>query len=185
MLGSDMPTRRSLLLPLLVLACGSSATADATNPPPSQSAAAQAAPESATTTPAAVPEGTGLVHLQSADEHAVVLQRALDAIAERGLRVMAQIDHAANAQGIAPLRANVLIVFGNPQAGTKLMTASPQVGIDLPMKLLIWEDDRGGVHLAYNDPRYLAARHGITGRDALLVKIDKALSGIASAARGS
>ena len=95
----------------------------------------------------------------------------------------AVIDHSANAARIGEeLRANKLIIFGNPKVGTGLMQSAQTVGIDLPLKFLIWEDNGGQVHITYNSPQYLAERHGIEGQDELLSNISKALSGLAGSA---
>jgi len=120
---------------------------------------------------------SGLVIVQSAysvDETANRLQGALQA---GGLMVVARVDHAANAQRVGKvLRPTQLLIFGNPQAGTELLQAVQTVGIDLPQKLLVWEDEAGQVHVAYNDPGYLAQRHGIVGEDQTLMMIGNALS---------
>ena len=75
-----------------------------------------------------------------------------------------------------------LLVFGNPAIGTQLMTSQRTVGIDLPIKVLIWEEADGRVWIAYNDPAYLAERHGIKDRRPVLEKMKAAISGIVSAA---
>ena len=89
---------------------------------------------------------------------------------------MARVDHAANAETVdRSLRPTRLLVFGNPDLGTPLMEASPTTAIDLPQKMLVWADSTGQVRLAYNDPQYLAERHGISGRDDALRTIGGAL----------
>lgn len=78
----------------------------------------------------------------------------------RGLNVFARIDHAAGAQKIGKtLRPTELLIFGNPQGGTPLMECAQTAGIDLPLKVLAWQDAGGTVWLAYNEPRYLMHRH--------------------------
>src|SRR4029450_12973509 len=73
-----------------------------------------------------------------------------------------RIDHAAGAAAVGmPLRPTELLIFGNPPAGTPLMQAEQTIGIDLPLKALVWEDASGGVWIAYNDPAWLAVRHGL------------------------
>jgi uncharacterized protein (DUF302 family) len=75
--------------------------------------------------------------------------------------VFAQIDHAAGATGVGlPLLPTTLVVFGNPAAGTPVMQAAQTAGIDLPLKALVWQGADGAVHLSYNDPAWIAARHG-------------------------
>ena len=78
-----------------------------------------------------------------------------------GATIFARIDHAAGAASVnLPLRPTELLIFGNPKGGTPLMQAQQTIGIDLPLKALAWEDAAGKVWLSYNDPVWLAARHG-------------------------
>ncbi len=102
------------------------------------------------------------------------------------LILVRELDHAANA-GTVELSLNPtrLLIFGNPNAGTPLMQAEQSIGIDLPQKMLVFEDDAGVVSIAYNDPFYLAARHGIEGEDARLTVISEALAGLANMAAGT
>jgi uncharacterized protein (DUF302 family) len=84
------------------------------------------------------------------------------AVAERGLTVFARIDFAADAAAVGMhLRPTRLLVFGNPRAGTPLLAAAPTAGIDLPLKVLIWEDAQGRVTVGYNSPGWIGARHGV------------------------
>ena len=83
----------------------------------------------------------------------------------KGLRVFARVDHAAGAAEVGlPLRPTELLVFGNAKGGTPLMQSVQTIGIDLPLKALVWQDGSGATWLSYNDPRYLAKRHGL-GRE--------------------
>ena len=83
-------------------------------------------------------------------------------IRAKGMTVFARIDHAAGAVAVGlPLRPTELIIFGNAKAGTPLMQADQAVGIDLPLKALVYEDAAGRVWLACNDPRWIARRHGL------------------------
>jgi uncharacterized protein (DUF302 family) len=104
----------------------------------------------------------GLVTLQSAHDFATTLDRLTAALEGNGATIFARIDHAAGAAsaGLA-LRPTTLVVFGNPKGGTPLMQAAQTAGIDLPLKALIWQDEGGAVHLSYNDPAWIAARHGL------------------------
>ena len=104
----------------------------------------------------------GLVTLQSAHDFATTLERLTAALESKGVRVFAQIDHAAGATSAGlELRPTTLVVFGNPVAGTPLMQAVQTAGIDLPLKALVWQDAQGAVQLTYNDPVWIAARHGL------------------------
>ena len=80
----------------------------------------------------------------------------------RGMTVFAHIDHAAGAAAAGlPLRPTEVLIFGNAKAGTPLMEATQTVGIDLPLRVLVWRDENGTTWLSYNDPAWLAERHGI------------------------
>ena len=96
---------------------------------------------------------------QSVDQTVAKVEAVLQA---RGVKLFALIDHSGEAEkaGLRMPPTKVLI-FGNPQAGTPLMLAAPSLAIDLPLKLLVWEDTQGEVWIAYNAPGYLQARHGI------------------------
>jgi uncharacterized protein (DUF302 family) len=83
-------------------------------------------------------------------------------IKSKGMTVFARVDHAAGAAAVGlSLRPTELLIFGNAKAGTPLMQANQSVGIDLPLKALVHQDAEGGVWLSYNDPSWLAARHGL------------------------
>jgi uncharacterized protein (DUF302 family) len=93
------------------------------------------------------------------------LSRVVAAIEQRGLTVFAQIDHAAAARAVdLELADEVVVVFGNPRAGTPLMQEDPRIGIELPLRMLVW--DRGDTAVVgYNDPRELASAYEV-GRSA-------------------
>src|SRR5262249_20682577 len=92
-------------------------------------------------------------------------QRLEAALKQKGIQVFARVDHAAGAKEVGiELRPTLLLIFGNPKAGTPLMQSNQTVGIDLPLKALIWEDADGKVWLTYNRPDYVAERHGIADR---------------------
>ena len=121
----------------------------------------------------------GLISLRSPFGPADTFARLEHAIKARGLTVFARIDHAQGAAdaGLA-LRPTRLIIFGNARSGTPLMQAAQTLGIDLPLKALVWQDAAELTWLSYNDPQWLAARHGVT--DGLEAPI-KALTGVLSA----
>ena len=88
----------------------------------------------------------------------------------RGMTVFAHIDHAAGATTVGlPLRPTELLVFGNAKAGTLLMQSTQTVGIDLPLKALVWQDASGTAWLSYNDPAFLARRHGVEGAENMTI----------------
>jgi uncharacterized protein (DUF302 family) len=83
-------------------------------------------------------------------------------IKARGMTVFGRVDHAAGAAGVAlSLRPTELLIFGNARGGTPLMQSNQTVGIDLPLKALVWQDASGKTWLSYNDPSWLAKRHGL------------------------
>jgi uncharacterized protein (DUF302 family) len=99
------------------------------------------------------------------------------------MTVFNRINHAEGAKKIgSSLLPTELVIFGNPKVGTPLMVCSRSVAIDLPQKALIWEDDKGQVWLSYNNPTYLAERHGISGCQEVLKKVAGALKNFAAAA---
>lgn len=102
----------------------------------------------------------GLIMRPAEGAYAQVLARLEAAFGTRGIVPMAHIDHAAAAAEVGlSLPPLILFVLGNPRAGTGLMQARPTLGIDLPLKLIVWEDP-DGVHVGYNDPTSLVERHG-------------------------
>jgi uncharacterized protein (DUF302 family) len=131
-------------------------------------------------TPTATPDN-GLVAVRSPYSTAETIQRLEAQIKERNLAVVAKVDHAAGAQRInQTLRATEVVIFGNPQAGTPLMQCAQGVGIDLPMKALVWTDAQQQTWLAYNDPAWLVKRHG-GGECPAAANVARALAGIAQA----
>jgi uncharacterized protein (DUF302 family) len=80
----------------------------------------------------------------------------------KGVKLFATIDHSGEAEraGLS-LRPTKLLIFGNPKAGTPLMVAAPTVALDLPLKILVWEDSGGEVRISYNSAEYLRIRHGL------------------------
>ncbi len=117
------------------------------------------------------PAHGGIVRIGSpfnVDETVARITRTLEA---RGVRLFAQIDHSGDAARVGlAMRPTQLLIFGNPAAGTPLMLAAPTLAIDLPLKLLISEDEGGHTWIAHNSLAYLKERHGVP--DALLSKID-------------
>ena len=104
----------------------------------------------------------GLIVLKSPHSAKVTMDRFEETVKKKGLNVFARIDHAAGASKIGKtLRPTEVIIFGNPQGGTPFMECEQTVGIDLPLKALVWEDSSSQVWLGYNDPVFLAQRHGV------------------------
>ena len=91
------------------------------------------------------------------------VQKLEGILQEKGVKLFALIDHSGEAEKAGmQMRPTKLLIFGNPKAGTPLMIASPSIAIDLPLKVLVWEDADGKVWISYNAPAYLQARHGLS-----------------------
>ncbi len=106
--------------------------------------------------------GNGIIDvptLYSIDETVDTLKAILK---EKGVALFALVDHSGEAAKVGlVMRPTKLLIFGSPRAGTPLMVAAPSIAIDLPLKILVWEDDRENVWLSYNSPEYLASRHNL------------------------
>ena len=101
------------------------------------------------------------------------------------LKIIAQLDHQANAASVGlELNPTRIIMFGNPRLGTPLMQSAQTTGLDLPQKILVFQDDAKVVKISYNDPKYIQQRHGIDDIEEVLNKISGALDKITSAAAG-
>jgi len=131
----------------------------------------------------AVYAGEGLVNVKSAHSVKETVDRLVSLLHDKDMTVFIRIDHAAGAKKVGEqLRPTEVIIFGNPKVGTPFMRCGQSVAIDLPQKALIWEDEAGQVWFTYNDPRYLADRHKITGCEEVIAKITKALESFAGGA---
>lgn len=105
----------------------------------------------------------GLVTIDSPLDATATLTWIEAALAAKGVTVFARIDHAAGANAVGlPLLPTTVLIFGNAQAGTKLMQIDQRIGIDLPLRFLVWTDEAGVTHLSYNDPAWIAGRYDIT-----------------------
>jgi uncharacterized protein (DUF302 family) len=125
----------------------------------------------------------GLAVLPTEHSVAKILER-IDALASaKGLKVFARIDFSGDAlRSGQALRPTGLLILGNPKSGTPLMVSSPTVAIDLPLKVLAWEDADGRTFVAYNEPEYLQKRHGFSAE---FVKNIAGLGALAAAAAGN
>jgi len=124
----------------------------------------------------------GLTSVKSQHDVKTTIDRLEAAAKARDLVVFLRVDHAAGAQKIGrTLRPTELIVFGNPEGGTPFMECAQSAGIDLPLKALAWQDASGQVWLGYNDPEYLAKRHG-AATCPVVPNLKKALEGLAAEA---
>ncbi len=126
----------------------------------------------------------GLVTHTSNSSVEDTMNKLEEELGNRGMRVFTRIDHAAGANSVdMDLRPTELLLFGNPRGGTPFMQCNQSVAIDLPMKLLVWQDQSGQVLVGYNDIAYLARRHEI--EDCPVVpNLSKALADIIASALG-
>ena len=124
----------------------------------------------------------GVIAVKSAHSVKDTMDRFEAAAKGKGLNIFLRVDHAAGAKKIGKeLRPTELLVFGNPQGGTPLMECAQTAGIDLPLKVLAWQDAAGQNWLGYNDPAYLGKRHE-AGNCAAVPNLQKALAGLAAEA---
>src|SRR5215510_9559548 len=104
----------------------------------------------------------GLTTIPSKHDPKETMDRLEADVRSKGLTVFARIDHAAGAAEVGlPLRPTELLIFGNAKGGTPLMQAGQAAGIDLPLKVLVWQDADGKVWLSYNEPSWIAQHHGL------------------------
>jgi len=88
------------------------------------------------------------------------VEKIEETLRAKGVKLFAVVDHSGEAERAGlQMRNTKLLIFGNPKAGTPLMVAAPTIAIDLPLKILVWEDDSGRVQISYNSPGYLQVRH--------------------------
>jgi uncharacterized protein (DUF302 family) len=131
----------------------------------------------------ALAQAPQLVTKKSAHDAAATVARLEAAITKRGAVIAAKVDHAAAAKANGmELRPAIVVIFGNPKLGTPLMQSSPTAGLDLPMRVLVWQDTAGAVMVGYWPPSSLAAAHGIKDRDAVLKTMAGALDAITNEA---
>jgi len=106
---------------------------------------------------------TGVIQLRSHHSVTATIERLEAILKQRGVLVFARIDFSGDAgrAGLS-MRPEQMLIFGNPKAGTPLMVAVPAIGLDLPMKVLVWEDADGKVGGAYKDPEYLVRYYGVS-----------------------
>ena len=129
----------------------------------------------------------GLMIHGSAHGPRATMDRLATAVASKGMTVMARIDHAAGAASVGmELRPMEVLIFGNPTVGTPLLQAAATMGIALPLKALVWQDEAKVAWLAYDEPRRLAKRHGadVDANQSGLAAMTEALAAIAGEATG-
>jgi len=127
---------------------------------------------------------SGLITIRSHYQPKETMQRLEAAVKARGMTVFAHVDHAAGAAEVGlTLRPTDLLIFGSPRGGTPLMQLAQTMGIDLPLKALVWQDEHGTTWLSYNDPAWLVERHGsVVGAEAAIRALAGALHAVATGA---
>jgi uncharacterized protein (DUF302 family) len=126
---------------------------------------------------------TGLVTLPSAHSASETVERLKSLLAQKGIQVFTHIDHAAEAKMVGlSLRPTQVLIFGSPKAGTPLMQSRQTIGLDLPLRALVWEDGEGKVWLTYRRVADLARQHHVPGHDEVIKVLDDNLAALASGA---
>ncbi len=125
----------------------------------------------------AIAADNGIIRLKSANSASATIDKLEAVLKKKGMTVFKRVDHTAGAKKVGlQIRPTDLLIFGNPKVGTPLMMCSQTAALDLPQKALAYEDKNGQVWLAYNDPVYMAKRHGIKGCDKAVNKVVGALA---------
>ncbi len=128
----------------------------------------------------------GLITLPSTYSPKETADRLATAVTSRGMTLIARVDHAAAAAKVGlDLRPTEVLIFGNPAAGTLLMQDIQTVGLDLPLKALVWQDDAAGVWISYQDLGWLAKRYGLSvGKQQTIEKMASLMKTVAAEAGG-
>jgi uncharacterized protein (DUF302 family) len=126
----------------------------------------------------------GLITVRSSFGPTETMNKLEAEVRAKGMTIFAHVDHAAGANELGlPLRPTDLLIFGNAKGGTPLMQSVQTIGIDLPLKVLVWQDAAGDTWLSYNDPSWLAKRHAAGNQaDAAVTSLTGALGPLAKAA---
>ena len=125
----------------------------------------------------------GIIRIQSTHDVTTTIDHLETVLRKKGMTIFKRVNHTAGAEKAGlQLRPTELLIFGNPKVGTPLMLCSQTAALDLPQKALAYKDENGEVWLAYNDPAYMAKRHGIQGCEKPLQKVTNALANFTRAA---
>jgi uncharacterized protein (DUF302 family) len=109
-----------------------------------------------------VKKKNGIVDVPSNHSVDETVEKVKNILQSKGITLFVLVDHSGEAEKVGmKMPPTKLLIFGNPKGGTPLMLAAPSVAIDLPLKILVWEDGQGSVWLSYNSPEYLQERHGL------------------------
>ena len=128
----------------------------------------------------------GLTTIASKCDPAELIERLEAAIKKKGMAVFGRVNHATGAKEVGmELPPTVVVIFGSAKAGTPIMQADQTVGIDLPLKVLVWQDAAGKTWISYNDPEWIAKRHGLgDGLKPIIGKMQEVIAAVAQEAAG-
>jgi uncharacterized protein (DUF302 family) len=147
---------------LAALLIASVLTASAANHGLVDNTAGQSAPATQTKPGCAIMKHAGIVDIPSNHSVDETVDRVKAILQAKGITLFTVIDHSGEAEKVGmKMPPTKLLIFGNPKGGTPLMLAAPSIAIDLPLKILVWQDTQGKVWVSYNTPEYLAERHGL------------------------
>lgn len=125
----------------------------------------------------------GIIQVRSAHDVKTTTDRLQKALTKKGVTIFARIDHAAGAKSVGQqLRPMEVLIFGNPKLGTPLIQKNPLMGLDLPLRVLVYQAANGTVHIAYTDPAFLAKRYGVTEPASVIDQMSKVLKNFTAAA---
>lgn len=128
-----------------------------------------------------VKKKNGIVDVPSNHSVDETVDRLKNILQSKGVTLFALIDHSGEAAKVGmKMPPTKLLIFGSPKAGTPLMLAAPSIAIDLPLKILVWQDTQGKVWLSYNSPEYLAERHGLPQNLVPAIAVVAAIAGNAA-----
>jgi uncharacterized protein (DUF302 family) len=131
----------------------------------------------------ALANADGLVTIESGFGPKETMDRLEAELRAQGMNIFARIDHAAGARETGlELRPTEVIIFGNARGGTPLMQLDQTVGIDLPLKALVWQDSANKTWISYNEPSWIAQRHGLTNADPVVNKMAALLNAVTTKA---
>ncbi len=126
-------------------------------------------------------KGRGVVEIPSNHSVDQIVKKLKEILEAKGVTLFALVDHSGEAEKVGmTMHPTKLLIFGNPKAGTPIMLAAPSSAIDLPLKILVWEDSHGKVWISYNNPEYLQERHDIPRELLENIAVVEALAGKAA-----
>jgi uncharacterized protein (DUF302 family) len=126
-----------------------------------------------------------LIHVKSSSDVPTTVERLTSAAEAKGFTIVARVDHAgAAARADMELRPTTVVIFGNPKGGTPLMHCDQKAGLDLPLKVLVWENAAGETHLSYDHPSLLGTRHEMANCASNLEGVAGVLEGLVAEAAG-